>query len=69
LLAASQHRIGGDERDATTDRLEWGERKTPGMVGRGEVKGKTETARTQKKEEVKEGNKRAQNDFSCFQHH
>ena len=46
-----------------------GERKTPGMDGRGEVKGKTEKARTQKKEEVKEGNKRAQNDFSCFQHH
>jgi len=39
------------------------------MGGRGEVKGKTERARTQKKEEVKEGNKRAQNDFSCFQHH
>jgi len=27
LLAASQHRIGGDERDATTVRLEWGGKK------------------------------------------
>jgi hypothetical protein len=24
LLVASQHRIGGDERDAKTERLEWG---------------------------------------------
>jgi hypothetical protein len=46
-----------------------GERKTPGIRGRGEVKGKTETAIIWKKEEVKEGNKQAQNDFSCFQHH
>lgn len=69
LLTASQHRIGGDERDATTDRLEWGERKTPGIAGRGEVEGKTERAIIQKKEEAKEGNKQSTKRLSCFEHH
>jgi hypothetical protein len=47
LLAATQHRVGGDERDKVTDSFQWRARRRSGIAGRGEVKEKTESDNTE----------------------
>lgn len=57
LLAATQRRIQGVERETVTDRFEWGTRRRSGIVGRGEVREKTESGNTE--ERGSEGRKQA----------